>query len=65
VTSDGQQHPRLVKLVENPQLSETLYYNIHEGRQVVGHWTPDSTSDIMLRGPLIAECHWLVSWLLC
>ena len=58
--SDGQLRPRLVKLVENPQLSEILDYVIREGRQVVGRWTPDATSDIMLRGPLIAESHWLV-----
>jgi len=63
VKSDGQLRARLVKLTENPQLSETLDYVIHEGRQVIGRWTvdPDATSDIMLHGPLIAECHWLVA----
>ena len=60
VKSDGQLHPRLVKLVENPQLSETLDYVIREGRQVVGQWTPDATTDIMLRGPLITASHWSV-----
>ena len=54
------QQPRLIKLTENPQLSETLDYVIHEGCQVVGHWTPDATSDILLRGSLIAPSHWLV-----
>lgn len=56
--SDGQLRPRLVKLAENPQLSETLDYVVREGRQLVGRWTPDTTSDIMLRGPLIALSHW-------
>lgn len=56
--SDGQLCPRLVKLVENPLLSETLDYIVREGRQVVGHWAPDATADIMLRGSLIAESHW-------
>jgi len=60
VKSDGQLRPRLVKLVENPQLTETLDYVVREGYQVVGHWTPDASSDIMLRGPLIAESHWSV-----
>jgi len=62
VKSSGQLRPSLVKLTENPQLSETLDYVIHEGRQVVGRWTPDpdATSDIMLHGPLVAESHWLV-----
>ena len=61
VKSDGQLRPRLVKLTENPQLSETLDYVIREGRQVVGRWTPDpdATSEIMLHGPLVAESHWL------
>ena len=60
--SDGQLRPRLVKLTENPQLSETLDYTIREGRQIVGRWTldPDATTDIMLRGPLVAESHWSV-----
>ena len=56
--SDGQLRPRLVKLAENPQLSETLDYVVREGRQLVGRWAPDATSDIMLRGPLIALSHW-------
>jgi len=60
VSSDGLQRPRLVKLAENPQLSETLNYVIHEGRQVVGRWTPDASCEIMLRGPLIALSHWSV-----
>ena len=58
--SDGHLCPRLVKLVENPLLSETLDYIVREGRQVVGHWAPDATADIMLRGSLIAESHWSV-----
>jgi len=60
VKSDGQLRPRLVKLAENPQLSETLDYVIREGRQVVGRWTPDAKTDIMLRGPLITASHWSV-----
>jgi len=60
VKSDGHLCPRLVKLVENPLLSETLDYVVREGRQVVGHWAPDATADIMLRGSLIAESHWSV-----
>ena len=60
--SDGHLHPRLVKLVENPQLSETLDYVIREGHQVVGRWTMDDTTpDIMLRGALIAPSHWSVA----
>jgi len=60
VKSDGQLRPRLVKLAENPQLTETLDYVVHDGHQVVGRWTPDATSDILLRGPLIAQSHWSV-----
>jgi len=61
VKSGGQLGPKLVKLVENPQLTETLDYVVHEGRQVVGRWAPDAACDIMLRGPLISESHWSVS----
>jgi len=61
VKSDGQLRPRLVKLAENPQLSETLDYVVREGRLVVGRWMPDATSDILLRGPLITQSHWSVA----
>lgn len=50
--------PNLVNLNEDPQLSEMLLYVLRDGESHVGRMKEDSTHEIQLNGPLIADNHW-------
>lgn len=52
--------PNLVNLNEDPQLSEMLLYVIHKGKTHVGRMKRDSTAEIQLNGPLIADAHCII-----